>query len=189
VESKIIVSEIINARKIPIIFYNEPSLREIRMKKEIFFAVLLGLTLGLIVTYGVYRATQANTQNQIEDITQTQDDDPTSQINTTIANLIINTPKDETVVDTKTIQVAGNTSTNAFVIIYVNEIPYITTADQAGAFSVSVELSENSNIIGVHSLTEDGEETVLEVTVTYISKPLVTQTEEQQTASESATKP
>lgn len=159
------------------------------MKKEIFFAVLLGLTLGLIVTYGVYRATQANTQNQIEDITQTQDDDPTSQINTTIANLIINTPKDETVVDTKTIQVAGNTSTNAFVIIYVNEIPYITTADQAGAFSVSVELSENSNIIGVHSLTEDGEETVLEVTVTYISKPLVTQTEEQQTASESATKP
>ncbi len=159
------------------------------MKKEIFFAVLLGLSLGLIVTYGVYRATQADTQNQIDDITQTGDDDQNSQINATIANLIISTPKDEAIVDTKTIQVAGNTSSNAFVIIYVGETPYVTTADQTGAFSVSVELSENSNVIGIHSLTEDGDETVVEVTVTYISKPLVTQTEEQKSATGSATKP
>lgn len=145
------------------------------MKKEIFFAVLLGLSLGLIVTYGVYRATQADTQDQVTDITQSTTDNQDGQINETVSNLVINSPKDETIVDTKTIPVTGTTSSNSFVVIYVNETPYITTADQTGAFSISVELAENSNVIGVHALNQDGAETVVEVIVTYISKPLVSQ--------------
>lgn len=146
------------------------------MKKEIFFAVLLGLSLGLIVTYGVYRATQADTQDQVSNIAQSTTGDQNSQSNETVSNLVINSPKDEALVDTKTIPVTGLTTSNSFVIVYVNETPYITTADQTGAFSISVDLAENSNFIGVYALNQDGDETTVELLVTYISQPLVSQT-------------
>jgi len=151
------------------------------MKKEVFFAVLLGLTLGLIVTYGIYRASQANTQDQLDTITEGESEQAGQQEKIDSSSLVVDVPQDESVVNEATLTVSGTTLSNTFVIIYVGETPYITTADEAGAYSVSVELEEGSNIIGVHSLSENGQEVSTERLVTYTTQPLLPDT-----ASESA---
>lgn len=152
------------------------------MKKEVFFAVLLGLSLGLIVTYGVYRANQANTQDQVDTLLQesaAETIDPTAN---GISSLVIDAPENESIVDEAKQTIAGTTLANAFVVIYVNETPYMTTADQTGAFSISADLSLGSNVIGVHSLSEDGNEAIAEIVVSYTTQPLIPQP----SASESA---
>jgi hypothetical protein len=152
------------------------------MKKEILVAILIGLFFGLIVTYGIYRASQANTENQVADVLETNNQEQENNSNNAISNINIDTPEDESIVSDLRQTIAGTTLSNSFVIIYVNETPYITTADQAGAFSISADLSLGSNVIGVHTLNENGQETSTELTVGYITQPLETQL-----ATESAT--
>jgi ABC-type uncharacterized transport system ATPase subunit len=146
------------------------------MKKEVFVAILLGLSFGLIVTYGIYRASQADTQQQLATILETTNLDVENEDTNSISTIVIDSPLNESIVDEQRQTISGTTISNSFVIIYVNETPYITTADQAGAFSVSADLRLGSNVIGVHALDENGQETVAEIVVGYTTQPLFSQT-------------
>lgn len=140
------------------------------MKKELFVAIILGLSMGLIITYGIYRAQQVDTRQQaatleigsqeIADISDVQN------------VLTIDSPKDESVVDQQNISVAGQTLPGAFVVIYINEEPIITTADSTGSFSVTAGLATGANLISVHSVDEGGNEVVAEVVVSYTTEPI-----------------
>jgi hypothetical protein len=144
------------------------------MKKEIFFAVIIGLLLGLIVTYGVYTARRAlRSGGQPPAATPTPSVTPTP-----LSNLIITSPSDESVVFEAAITVAGNTDANAFVVVITPTDQLITTADETGNFSVNLQLASGGNIIQIFSINEDGETTQHEVTVVY--------NDEEATASESA---
>lgn len=145
------------------------------MKKEVFFAILLGLSFGLIVTYGIYRASQADTQQQLATILETTNLDVANEENSAISTIVIDAPLNESIVDEQRQTISGTTLSNSFVVIYVNETPYVTTADQAGAFSISADLRLGSNVIGVHALNENGQETVSEIVVGYTTQPLFSQ--------------
>jgi len=145
------------------------------MKKEVFVAILLGLSFGLIVTYGIYRASQADTQQQLATILETTNLELENEDTSAISTIVIDSPQNESIVDEQRQTISGTTISNSFVIIYVNETPYITSADQAGAFSVSADLQLGSNVIGVHALNENGEETVSEIVVGYTTQPLFSQ--------------
>ena len=139
------------------------------MKKEILIAILLGLSLGLFITYGLYRTRNAGSENQISN-TENISSSPEIEV---LSTLVLNSPEDESIVAESTLPVSGDTEPNNFIVIFINNEQYITTADSTGAFSVSAELEPGSNVILVYSLDEDGNQTVEERVVVYTTRPLV----------------
>ncbi len=137
------------------------------MKKEVLLAVLIGLVSGLIITYGVYRAqTSLSQPRNSVDTTAQPTADPQSSDN---PNLSIVSPEDETVQSEESVTVAGATLPGSYVVIFINDVQSITTADSSGNFSIQTKLEAGSNIIRVHSLDENGVETVQERTVILVS--------------------
>lgn len=153
------------------------------MKKEIIIAILLGLTVGLFITYTLYRSRNVVDDDQTKKIEELLEPTPEAE---TLSNLVIHSPEDESIIGEDTLTVAGDTDPENFVAILVNENEYLTTADETGAFSVSVDLEAGSNIISVHSIDEDGKTTVDERTVVFTTQSL-TQTEEEESSSEETT--
>ncbi|MEA2056678.1 MAG: hypothetical protein U9O78_03145 [Patescibacteria group bacterium] len=156
------------------------------MQKEVFLAILIGLVMGLFITFGVYQARQSNDQEAAIDVQELEQElEPTSSIEKT-GKLAVYNPEDESVVDESTIRVTGKIEAKDYIVIYVNDKPYITQADETGNFSQEVELDQSSNIITIHSINEDGEKYELTKTVIVHPKPLITTQPEAEKASASA---
>ncbi|OGJ38299.1 MAG: hypothetical protein A2383_03510 [Candidatus Pacebacteria bacterium RIFOXYB1_FULL_39_46] len=131
------------------------------MKKETIIAVLIGLSLGLFITYGVYQArTNISRRSNEPKLAMTE---PTEDF---AGELILNSPLDESVQTDDSVIVSGTTLPNSFVVIFVGNEETITTSDNSGNFSVEVSLEEGPNIITVYVIDEDGQTLSVEKTVT-----------------------
>ncbi|HEX7017888.1 MAG TPA: hypothetical protein VF209_03210 [Patescibacteria group bacterium] len=148
------------------------------MRKEIIFAIILGLAVGLLVVYGIYRSRQAPLSSD-QNVNLTTSPSPLAE---EVGNLVLHSPEDEIIVDKAEVAVTGTTDPQAFVVIFVNDVEHITTADASGNFSVNVTLETGSNVIIVYSLNEDGKKTIQERVVTFTTQSL----EDTQEASSSA---
>lgn len=140
------------------------------MKKEIIFAIFLGLSLGLIITYGVYRA-KTTLQQPVSNNEEIKPD--ATPIASAESTLSITSPEDEIITDNQQLTITGTTTPNSFVVIFVNDNDTITTSDGTGNFSIEAELETGSNIILIHSLDEDGDSTIQERTVIYSTIKLI----------------
>jgi len=137
---------------------------KIPMKKEIILAIVLGLSFGLVITYGVYRANLSMTQ-QPHERNQTSTPTPSPDSTADNANLSLISPEDESVVTDSALTVAGKTFPNAYVVIFINDIENLTTADDQGNFSITGELELGSNFIITHVIDDNGVTTTQERTV------------------------
>jgi len=140
------------------------------MKKEVLIAIIIGLVMGLFITYGFYHSQRTTEVNQI---TNTQDTIPetTPPIQET-GRLTLFSPDNESIQSEKTVKVTGNTTQNSTVIIYVNDTPLITQADETGNFSKEIELRPLANIISVHSIESTGETSVITRTIVVYDQDL-----------------
>jgi hypothetical protein len=140
------------------------------MRKEIIIAIILGLAVGLSITYVFYQS-QDEEQTQVENVQLETTPEPsiTDELST---NLSVLSPEDESITDQEEIKVAGNTFANAFVVILVNNQEYITQTDETGNFSTDVTLETGSNILQVNSISEDGVKAKKEVTTIYTTQEL-----------------
>jgi len=131
------------------------------MKKEVVIAILIGLSLGLFITYGVYQAKTgiSRRSNDPNLIASSPDDDQFT------GELILNSPVDETVQNDTALNVSGTTLLNSFVVVFVDNEELITTSDNSGNFSVEVELEDGANIVSVYVIDEDGRTLSTERTV------------------------
>lgn len=126
------------------------------MKKEVFIAVILGLGIGLFITYGFYRARTALVPTtKPTDLSGT----PLPSGIQAESTLIINAPEDESLTTDKQVTIAGTTEPNSFVVVLVGESDTITTADETGNFTVKDTLKEGGNGITITSISEDGTQT------------------------------
>jgi hypothetical protein len=137
------------------------------MKKEILLAVLIGLVFGLIITYGIYRAT-ISLSAPPKSTTPSATPSPMAETLSN-PNLTIISPEDESVVSDRTMTVAGHTLPNSYVVIFINDQEHITTPDSEGNFSIQAELESGSNIITVHAVDEDGKLSKQELTVVVVN--------------------
>lgn len=141
------------------------------MKKELLLAILIGLTVGLVIVYGVYRArvilTPKGQRNMIE---ASPTPEPSAEV---LSKLVVHSPLDESIQETPNVTIAGTTNHNDFVVILVNDQDFVTTADSSGNFSISAQLEVGSNVIQVISIDEDNQSTTQELTVIYTTKPLL----------------
>lgn len=139
----------------------------IGMKKEVLIAILIGFSLGLTITYGVYRVRLAM-QDQPPSIEQIVNATPTpaSEAQSIIA---VHSPTNGTVQTESSTTVAGTTLPNAFVVLFVNNKSYIQTSDGTGNFSFEVPLVNGGNILIVHVVNEDGQSISVERTIVVTS--------------------
>ncbi|MEN8253393.1 MAG: hypothetical protein ABFQ62_03400 [Patescibacteria group bacterium] len=145
------------------------------MKKEILFAILIGLSLGLIITYGAYRARKS----EQEMATQTTDSIASSPGSETESQgnkfLTLFSPEDESIQDNDNVKITGNTTADSFVVIFIGNDENITIADDSGNFSVESKLEKGSNVIAVHAINEDGKSSIEERTVIYTTAAINTE--------------
>ncbi len=139
------------------------------MSKEIFLAILLGLGVGLLVTYGVYRIQSTDTSEQ----SALLEESPTPSVSPdTLSKLVIHQPDDELLTDQAETLVSGSSDPDSFIAITAGDEEFITTADSSGNFSVTIPLEEGSNIISIFSIDEDGSTVNQERTVVYTTQAL-----------------
>lgn len=141
----------------------------VSMRKEIVLAVVLGLALGLFITYGVYTARNSLTQPKVQPSPTPSAANSTDQ---TVGTLVVHNPADEHIQKETETLVSGNTIPNSIVVVIVQDQEYITTADSAGAFTVRAPLKGGANLIIVHAFDENGKETTVERTVIVVDESL-----------------
>ncbi len=136
------------------------------MKKEkivlSFLAVLTGILAAGIGFY-LYQ-TFNQTQKPISKITPSTTPQPTK---TSTETLIITTPQDESVVDTKTIPFSGKVDPLSTVIISTSDNDVVVKPDANWNFSAKIILGDGVNAIVVHAVSPTGKESKLTKTVTY----------------------
>jgi len=133
------------------------------MRKEVLYAILAGLTLGLIVAFGAYRANIALSPKNPGQSEATPTPKPEFAI--TLAG-----PSNLDVFGENTASLSGITKANAFVAVSVEEEDYLTQADTKGSFEVSVELIGGVNQIVITAFDEKGSEVTQKLLLVYSSE-------------------
>lgn len=139
------------------------------MQKEFLAAIVIGLLVGSLLTFGVYRARRSLTTPNPADtnpIATTQPDDQSDQPLDT--NLLIRQPVNESIVSEPQLTVTGETRPEAFVVIVQDDQSFFTTADQTGNFSLSLELADGINPLTILTVTSQGDTFREVVTVSYL---------------------
>lgn len=154
------------------------------MKKEVILAILIGLGMGLFITYGVYRVRSSISAPPTTDLEDATGASPTTT--STPALIAIHSPEHGRVQSDASTTVTGTTTENAHVVLFVNNTDFISTSDATGNFSFDVDLDDGVNYLTVHVINTDGS-TATDERVVIVSDALEKlETAETETASDSA---
>jgi hypothetical protein len=122
------------------------------MKKEVIIAIIVGLSMGLIITFGVYRVRNTITQKPVAEFEK----ETTTQATATPTVLALHNPEDGIIVTETELTVTGTTVANSFIVVFINNEDYVSNSDESGNFAVKVILEDGVNIVRVHVLDENG---------------------------------
>ncbi|MEO8581828.1 MAG: hypothetical protein ABI425_04635 [Patescibacteria group bacterium] len=129
------------------------------MKKEAIFAIIMGVIVGLGITFGIYKlkkSSATSTEDQLKKIDQQATPTPSADAN---QKLLITSPKDESILTSTTLRVSGSAEPNEMIVVFINDKEYITQADSIGAFAQDVELDAGGNILQFTAIASDGKQT------------------------------
>ncbi|OGV92762.1 hypothetical protein A3B57_01990 [Microgenomates group bacterium RIFCSPLOWO2_01_FULL_47_10] len=135
------------------------------MKKEVIVAIIVGFSLGLVITYGVYRAQSSLSQKAAKDEASNQpanQDLPVSPI-----LLSITQPMEGSISDQDTVSVGGITQKNTLVTVISPSDHQAVQADELGNFSLDIALESGPNRLTVTSFNEDGSKQEKVINVIY----------------------
>jgi len=136
------------------------------MKKEKLILSFIATLFGLLVagiTFYLFQATKtvSNTTSKTVFFASPTPTSPPS------ISLTLDRPKDEDVVDSKTLVVSGKTQSNAVVIVITVSSEDVIAPSANGNFSTTVNLDEGQNILEVISIAPNGESVTSKKTITY----------------------
>ncbi len=150
------------------------------MKKEVVIAIILGVCIGLIITFGVHRARQSLQTKNIANSTSQPTNPSASPKDSNPHSLILYSPEDSQIYDHDEIQVSGITSENAMIAV-IRDSEYASTyADSQGSFATTITLKPGANRIIVHSHNLEGTLATASADVVYSTADL-TSTNDSQT--------
>jgi hypothetical protein len=140
------------------------------MRKEVFFAIITGAALGLIVAVGVWRANgalknitlgiQTNTSP-----TQRPLQTPSSSPRDATGQLTLLSPNHEEVIIGSTVNITGTTKANAWIVTVAGDKVYLTKSDAQGSFSEAPTVAPGITNITVTAFEKTGQTYVADVTV------------------------
>jgi len=127
------------------------------MRKEVLIAIILGLGVGFVITFGIYRTQKALRSTPSSDQQADALKTPTTLAPTTLdQDLAIRNPESGTIIAEKNVVVTGQSEPKLPVVLFVNNTEYLSTTDESGNFSFDVPLSAGSNVLTTYVLREDG---------------------------------
>lgn len=146
------------------------------MKKEVLIAIIVGFTLGLIITFGVYRAQKSLEQKAAKD--EIVENQQLPGANNTQVLLSITQPEDGEISDKDAIVVGGITQKNSLVTILSSFDDQAIQADEFGNFSTEFSLDTGPNQITITSFNQDGTKQEKIINVVYTTYDFEEESEE-----------
>lgn len=136
------------------------------MRKEVVLAIVIGLSLGLIIIFGVYTANQA-TQNQTgrfstptPNLTQSPTPQPASR-------LTLVSPQDGDVFTTDIATVSGQTQAGSQLIILTESEDLVVPLEENGYFAQTIKLAKGANFVQVISVNPEGNQETIKLNLVY----------------------
>jgi hypothetical protein len=137
------------------------------MRKEVIWAIIAGIVLGLIVTFGVYRINSTITGNKSREAKTAT---PTPKPATTGEfKIVLDKPSDNDVVTEDVVTVSGLTKASSWITVSAEDGDYIIQSDGSGVFSQDVDLIPGINQIKITAFESAGAKSATEVLVVYSS--------------------
>jgi len=135
------------------------------MHKETLVAVIIGLVLGLALTFGIYqwqKAGRQSTEFNLEEVVPT----PTP---IALANqeVIITSHQDGIISQEAKISLEGTGPANAFLVIFVNNQEKIGKVDAEKKFKIELELEKGPNTITAIATENNGNTYKTEILLVY----------------------
>jgi hypothetical protein len=136
------------------------------MRKEILFAILAGVTFGLIIAFGVWRANVALRPNGVS-TTAPEDTPETTQADFRIT---VAKPQDYQVITTSPAILTGISKPNVWIVVSAEEEDYVAKTDESGEFEIKVDVVGGVNEIIITAFDNDGTEVQEKLTLIYSSE-------------------
>jgi len=136
------------------------------MKKEVFIAIIIGFILGLIITFGIYRANQALKQQKTTKPTIAPTAIPSPPAPEKI-NLEISKPENNLVIQEKKVTVSGQAEPKTAIAFLAENYEDLVLSDEKGLFSAEIPLVGGANRIKVIALAPDGQKQEKTITLVY----------------------
>jgi hypothetical protein len=140
------------------------------MKKEVIIAIIVGFTLGLIITFGIHTARRSINQRADSAAPETGSNPPST---TPQHALNLTSPAAYQIVDVSPIPVTGMTTPHSLVTALTPEDEFVGVADDQGKFSIDVDLEAGETILRVVSFNELGQSQEQRLNVVYSTAELV----------------
>lgn len=147
------------------------------MVKELVIAILLGSTLGFILTgsflglsknKSLFNKSSGPTPTIQSNLTPTTFSDNITTVTPTPAvNLTVTSPTNNSISNTAKITITGNTQPQNLIIIKNSKNTYTGDADDTGAFSIPIELESGINIVQIVSFDQDDNQAEIDLNITY----------------------
>lgn len=136
------------------------------MRKEVLFAVIIGVLLGGIVAFGVWRANLAlvSQKNQVQSENPTT---PKTEEEIATSQLVITEPENNLVVASDKITIKGSATPGATIVILANSGETIFEAGADGSLEHEVGLVGGANKITVVAYDKDGNESKQTLNIVY----------------------
>ncbi len=131
-----------------------------------FIMVIIGLIFAGIIFY-FYQSTKVLPDT---DTTQKIDSQTPTPTKTPTIFLSVDSPKDESISDSKTVRVSGKTNPEATIVILTLEGEEIVKPSLQGDFVTNITISSGTNFIKIVAMTPDGETQTVQKTVSYTSE-------------------
>jgi len=136
------------------------------MRKEILFAILAGVTFGLIIAFGVWRA---NVALRPDGVSTTAPEDTSNTVEGDFG-ITIAKPQDYQVITSSLAVLTGISKPNVWIVISAEEEDYVAKTDGSGEFEIEVDVVGGVNEIIITAFDNDGTETQEKLTLVYSSE-------------------
>ena len=135
------------------------------MRRELVWAIVIGISFGLIIAFGVWRINSSLNKSKSGFPQAT----PDSQNPQTEFKITLNTPGENSVVTDTPVTVSGITKPLTWVVVSGESGDYILQSDEKGIFSQEVELTPGVNRIKITAFDPKGSQSLQKVLVVYSS--------------------
>ena len=134
------------------------------MRKEVIFAIVLGVVVGLVIAFGTWRLNTTLNVAQIDQVPEQNNHDSTAG---TQFKLAIATPQNHEVISKLPLILTGITKPDSWVAISTENDVYITKSGESGAFEQEVDLYGGANQLVITAFNDEGLSIEDKLTVVY----------------------
>lgn len=137
------------------------------MRKEVVIAIILGFALGLVITFGIWKANKALRKEEVVEepvVVATVTPEPTPMPEFALE---IFSPEDEGISSEDKVTITGKTLPDSVVAVIYEKGEEIVETDSVGNFEVEVTLVSGTNEIKIVAFGPEGEEVSKDLNIVY----------------------